>query len=395
MLKGKNIVLGVTGSISAYKACELVSRFKKLGANIDVIMTENATKFVSPVSFETLSQNAVVTDTFSRERPYQVEHIALAKKADILLIAPASANIIGKLANGIADDMLTSTVIATLAPIVICPAMNTNMYNNAIVTANMNRLREFGFRFVEPASGRLACGDTGKGKLADIDDIIDNVTNILLSSDELAGKRAIVTAGGTSEQIDRVRCITNHSTGKMGIAIADEVTRRGGKVTLIVGNIEARIPSTIDKVVRVKSTDEMYTAVMENLDSADYIIKSAAPSDYKVANYSDSKIKSPTLTLELTKNVDIAEAVGKVKGNKKLVVFSAETEDLIKNAKGKLIKKNADLVVANDVTASGAGFGVDTNIVSIIDREMCVKDYPIMTKTEVAKVIVDEMIKLK
>ena len=395
MLKDKNILLGITGSISAYKACDIVSRLVKLHANVNVIMTENATRFVQPITLETLSKHRVVVDTFDRSRPSEVEHIALAKSADIVLIAPATANIIGKIASGIADDMLTSTVIATLAPVVICPAMNTNMYSNAIVQSNIERLKTLGYTFVEPVSGVLACGDTGKGKLSQPEDIVDEVTDMLLREGDLEGKSVLITAGGTSERIDRVRCITNHSTGKMGIAIAREAERRGAHVTLIVGNITTPIPSTIIDVIHVESTDDMYHAVMAALPRADYIIKSAAPSDYRVKNYSDSKIKAEHLTLELEKNVDIAAEVGKVKGNKKLVVFSAETENLIDNAKAKLLKKNADLVVANDVTVSGAGFGVDTNVVSIIDRDMTVTNYPLMSKSEVAKVIIDKMIESK
>ena len=370
MLEGKNVVLGVTGSISAYKACDIVSRLRKAGASVNVIMTENAKKFVSPITFEALSSNAVVDDTFDRSRPEVVEHIALAKKADVILVAPASADIIGKISAGIADDMLTSTIVAATCPIVICPAMNTHMYTNRIVSDNMAMLRDYGFLFVEPDSGRLACGDTGKGKLRAPEEIVEYIENLLLSTSELKGKRVLITTGGTSEQIDRVRCITNHSTGKMGMALAREVVRRGGLVTLVVGNVTERVPVGVDKVVSVRSTEDMYHAVMDNMEDADYIIKSAAPSDYRVANYSDAKIKSDTLTLELVKNVDIAAAVGANKGNRKLVIFSAETDNLIEHAKAKLVKKNADLVVANNVTEKGAGFGVDTNIVSIITRDM-------------------------
>ncbi len=393
MLSGKNIVLGVTGGIACYKACDIVSRLVKLGACVDVIMTKNATEFVSPKTFESLSHRQVVVDTFQKIEKFEIEHISLAQKADLFLIAPATYNIIGKIANGIADDMLTTTIAAAKRAIkVICPAMNTNMYTNEICISNLKKLKELGFVQVQPISGRLACGDIGVGKMQEPDVIVKKVCELLCGKQDLTGKRVLITCGGTEEAIDSVRVITNHSSGKMGIAICKECKKRGAQVTLVAGKVSVKIPE-LDKVVVVSTTMQMYDAVLDNSKVADYVIMAAAPSDYRPKQVASNKIKSENLVLELVKNPDIAAAVGKNKKDTKLVIFSAETENLIENAKGKLAKKNADMVVANDVTKEGAGFNVDSNIVTIITKNS-VKDFDKMSKDDVAKIIVDNMLDL-
>lgn len=391
MLKGKNVVLGVTGGIACYKACEIVSSLVKLGATVDVIMTKNACEFVSPKTFESLSHRPVVVDTFERIKALEIGHISLAQKADLLLIAPCTYNVIGKLANGIADDMLTTTVAACKRAIkVICPAMNTNMYLNQVCQDNLKRLETLGFVEIAPISGRLACGDIGTGKMQEPEYIVEKVCEMLLPNQDLLGQNVLITCGGTEEAIDAVRVITNHSSGKMGVAIAKECKARGANVTLICGKVSVDIPK-MDSVVSVKTTEQMKDAVMQNYQANDYIIMAAAPSDYRPKVVSENKIKAETLTLELVKNPDIAKVVGEVKGDRKLVIFSAETTDLLENAKLKLKKKNADMVIANDVTKAGAGFNVDTNIISIIKGDK-VQNFDIMTKDKVAKVIVDNMI---
>ncbi len=393
MLSGKNIVLGVTGGIACYKACDIVSRLVKLGACVDVIMTKNATEFVSPKTFESLSHRQVVVDTFQKIEKFEIEHISLAQKADLFLIAPATYNIIGKIANGIADDMLTTTIAAAKRAIkVVCPAMNTNMYTNEVCINNLKKLKELGFVQVQPISGRLACGDIGVGKMQEPDVIVKKVCEFLCGKQDLAGKKVLITCGGTEEAIDAVRVITNHSSGKMGIAICKECKKRGAQVTLVAGKVSVKIPE-LDKVVGVSTTMQMYDAVLDNSKVADYVIMAAAPSDYRPKQVASNKIKSENLVLELVKNPDIAAAVGKNKMDTKLVIFSAETENLIENAKGKLAKKNADMVVANDVTKEGAGFNVDSNIVTIITKNS-VKDFDKMSKDDVAKIIVDNMLDL-
>ncbi|MBE5733069.1 MAG: bifunctional phosphopantothenoylcysteine decarboxylase/phosphopantothenate--cysteine ligase CoaBC [Clostridiales bacterium] len=387
-LKGKNVVIGVTGGIAVYKMCEVVSSLRKRGADVFVVMTKNATEFVSPLTFETLSNNRVVTDMFDRDREWEVEHISLAKKADIFVVAPATANFVGKFASGIADDFLTTTVMATKAPILLAPAMNTGMMTSPAYEKNESELKARGVNFIYGDSGFLACGDTGKGRLADPKSIVEAIEEILFPVRDLEGKTVMVTAGATREPVDPVRFITNRSSGKMGIAIANSALKRGANVLLIKGFTTVN-PDEGVEVINVETTAQMYDAVMNNLDKADIIIKSAAPADYRVKT-ADQKIKSETLTLEFIKNPDIAQAVGKVKGNKKLVVFSAETENLFENATKKLIKKNADMVVANDVTKQGAGFDVDTNIASFITKDG-VDELPIMTKTELADKILDKV----
>ena len=393
MLKDKTVVIGVSGGIAVYKTLDVISRLRKLGVNVNVIMTKSATEFVTPLSFQSLSQNYVVCDMFEDPKTWDVEHISLAKRADVFLIAPATANVIGKIANGIADDMLTTTVMATKAKVLIAPAMNTNMYANPIVQKNISTLKELGYNFVEPESGRLACGDTGKGKLASPETIVDEVVKLLSREQDLKGKSIIVTAGPTVESIDPMRYITNRSTGKMGYSIAKEAIERGADVTLITGPTNLTPPQNIKKIVKIESAKEMYDAVLDNLEQNDVVIKSAAVADYKPKHYSDKKIKKSEddLFIELDRNKDIAQEIGKIKNNKILVGFAAETNDLIENASLKIKKKNLDFIVANDLTKEGAGFGVDTNIVKIIDKEGNITEYPKMKKEEVANVILDKI----
>lgn len=393
MLKNKTVVIGVSGGIAVYKTLDVISRLRKLGVNVNVIMTKSATEFVTPLSFQSLSQNYVVCDMFEDPKTWDVEHVSLAKRADVFLIAPATANVIGKIANGIADDMLTTTVMATKAKVLIAPAMNTNMYENPILQRNINTLKELGYNFVEPESGRLACGDTGKGKLASPEIIVDEVVKLLSKEQDLKGKSIIVTAGPTVESIDPMRYITNRSTGKMGYSIAKEAIERGADVTLITGPTNLTPPQNLKKLVKIESAKDMYEAVLENLDGNDVVIKSAAVADYKPKNYSNKKIKKSDddLIIELDRNKDIAQEIGKIKNNKILVGFAAETNDLIQNASLKIKKKNLDFIVANDLTKEGAGFGVDTNIVKIIDKEGNITEYPKMKKEEVANIILDKI----
>ena len=393
MLSNFNVLLGVSGGIACYKACEVVSRLKKLNAGIDVVMTKHATEFVAPLTFETLSNRPVVSDMFSREREWEVEHIALAKKADLCIIAPATANIISKLAEGIADDMLTTTYLALKCPVIIAPAMNTNMYENPVIKANLDKLRKSGVIVIDSAEGRLACGDVGKGKMAEPIDIVAKAVEVLCPKRDYTGKRVLVTAGATRENIDGVRFITNRSSGKMGIEIAKAALKRGAEVVLVKGLVQVSVPSYISKVVAVESTEQMYEAVMANYKDCDVIIKAAAPSDYRPKKKITDKLKGEEITLELVKNPDIAKAVGKEKGERKLVVFCAETRELMESAMKKLADKNADMVVANDVTMQGAGFDSDTNIVTIAKKDGFLKSYPVMPKSQVADVILDEIYK--
>lgn len=391
-LKGKNIVVGVTGGIACYKACELVSSLVKAGANVDVIMTKNAERFVSRLTFETLTGNRAVSDMFDRNFVYDVEHISLAQKANLFVIAPATANIIAKINRGIADDMLSTTVMASRCPVIICPAMNDGMYVNVNFQENLADLKRKGYIIVDAAEGRLACGTVGKGRLADVSDILKEIEKQLFKSFDFAGKTIMVTAGATIEDIDGVRFISNHSSGKMGCEIARAAKERGANVILIAGKITAPAPAV--ERIDVLTTRQMRDAVMENLPRADIIIKAAAPSDYRVINRAKNKIKSDSLTLVLEKNPDIAHEVGEQKGDKKLVIFCAETENLMENALHKIRNKHADMIVANDVTKAGAGFNTDTNIVTIIDGKGDVEDLPIMSKYEVANIILDKLLKL-
>lgn len=395
MLKGKTIVLGVTGGISAYKSIDLVSRLKKLGADIHVIMTEAATKLVTPLSFQTLSQNVVVVDTFQNIKYWEVEHISLAQKADLFVVAPATANIIGKIANGIADDMLSTTIMATKAPKLIVPAMNTQMYLNPIVEGNMKKLRDLGYYLMQPESGHLACGDVGIGKLPSPMAIEQEIVSFFSKNMDLKEKKILITAGPTREPIDPVRYITNHSSGKMGYALAAQAQSRGAEVMLVSGPTSLEVPKGIE-YYPVTTAKEMYNKVMELYRSAHIIIKAAAVADYSPNEISNQKIKknSSEISLSLRKNFDIAYELGKVKENRILIGFAAETENLINNAKTKILKKNLDFIVANDLTQEGAGFRGDTNIVKIINKSGNTISLPKMSKEEVANTILDEAIKI-
>ena len=396
MLSNKTIIVGVTGGIAAYKVCDVVSKLKKLNANIHVIMTESACEFVKPMTFQTLSNNFVINDMFKEPKTWEVEHIELAKKADAFLIVPATANFIGKLAAGIADDMLTTTVMATRAPVIIAPAMNTNMYTNRIVQANMDKLGDLGYRFIDPASGRLACGDIGAGKLADVDDILAFIVDFFEKESEakdLAGRRIMISAGPTIEAIDPVRYITNRSSGKMGYAIAKRAVARGAQVTLVSGKTDLEVPEGLAKFISIESADDLYENLIREFDYNDVVIQSAAVADYKPKSYSDKKIKKKDsdLSIELCRNKDIAQELGKIKGDKVLVGFAAETNDVLENAAKKVKKKNLDFIVANDLTMQGAGFSTETNIVKIIEADGSIKEYPKLLKSEVGDIILDKV----
>jgi len=388
----KTVVIGVCGGIAAYKACELCSKLVKSGINVFVTMTKSATEFVRPLTFASLTHNPVVTDLF--EESGDIKHIELAQKADLFCIVPATANVIAKLASGIADDFLTTCALATLAPILIAPAMNTNMLNNPATQSNIEMLKSRGYSFVDSVAGMLACGIVGNGKLAKVDAIFEKIGQLLDTKKDYKGKTVLVTAGATSEPIDPVRTITNRSSGKMGISIADEAKSRGANVILIKGKTTVTVDQRLYNTITVSTTEQMFDAVKGQAANADYIIMAAAPSDYRVANFSDKKIKADKLSLQLQKNPDIAEWVGKHKKGK-LVIFAAETNDLIKNAKQKIVKKNADMAVANDITLEGAGFDADTNVVTIIDRAGKAESLPIKSKREIAKDILDRLIVLK
>lgn len=390
-----NVVLGVTGGIAVYKACDIVSRLKKNGVNVDVIMTKSAAEFVGPMTFQSLSNNRVVTDMFDTNFHWDIEHISLAKKADVFLIAPATANIIGKMANGIADDMLSTTVMATKAQIIIAPAMNTNMFENLAVQENIQKLKSRGVIFIEPVEGLLACNDVGKGKLEDPEKIVDITMHHLSKTDDLAGMNILITAGPTIEAIDPVRYITNRSSGKMGYSIAAEAIRRGAKVTLISGKTNEKVPYGVDSFIKIESSEDMYKAVISNIDKMDVIIKSAAVADYTPMEKSQSKIKKKDgdLKIELARTHDILFEVGKQKKPHQILVgFAAETDDVLENAKSKMQRKNLDFIVANDIKKEGAGFGVDTNIVNIIDKEGIITPLPMMKKMEVAEKLFDKIV---
>lgn len=393
-LDNKNIVLGVTGGIAAYKAADIVSRLKKLGAQVYVIMTESSTQFIQPLTFQSLSQNYVVTDMFEDPKTWDVEHIALAKRADLFLVAPATANIVGKVAHGIADDMLSTTIMATVAPVYFALAMNTKMYENPILQNNVKLLESYGYQFILPDSGRLACGDIGSGKLADPERIVECVLDYFHQEKRLSGKRVLITAGPTREAIDPVRYMTNQSSGKMGYAIAEQAICEGAEVILVTGPTQLTPPKGAS-VIQVESTEEMYQAVMSHLD-VDIVIKAAAPADYKPIQYSKEKIKKndETMTIEFSKNPDILKKVGELKTDQILVGFAAETQNLESYAMKKLKEKNLDLIVANDVSAEGAGFNIDTNIITIFDKNGQKYSYECMKKTEVAKVILDRIVEL-
>lgn len=392
----KTVVIGVTGGIAAYKALDIISSLKKENVNVHVIMTSNAAKFVSPLSFQTLSQNFVITDMFAEPKTIEVEHISLAKAADLFAVIPATANIIGKVACGIADDMLTTTIMATKSPVLFVPAMNTNMYNNPIVKENILKLKKTGYDFIEPDSGRLACGDIGIGKLADTNKITDIINMYLYSPKDFLGKNVLVTAGPTREDIDPVRFITNKSSGKMGYALARALRDRGANVTLISGPTNLEPPERIN-FIKVYSAEDMFNQVMEHFYENEIIIKSAAVADYSPENVSSIKIKKSDndLSIKLKRNRDILYELGKRKKNQILVGFAAETNDIIQNAQEKIKKKNLDMIVANDVTVKGSGFQCDTNTVKIIKSNGDIVSLPNMTKYEVAHKILDNIIDLE
>ncbi len=391
MIEGKNIVLGITGGIAAYKSAELTRELIKQGGKVHVVMTENATKFITPLTFQTLSGNPVYCDTFALTEDWEIGHISLAEKADTIIIAPATANVIGKIAAGIADDLLTTTVMATSAPVLICPAMNTHMYTNPIVEENMKKLAMLGYGIMEAEQGELACKTAGPGRLPAIADIVEEVERILTAKD-MTGQRVLVTAGPTNEPIDPVRYITNHSSGKMGYAIAVQARRRGADVVLISGPTALHVPGGLT-FVGVSNAREMRDRVMEHAEDATVIVKAAAVADYRPAVESATKLKKSreTMTLSLERNPDIIAELGAGKGNRVLVGFAMETEDLEKNARDKLRAKNMDFIVANNLSEEGAGFMHDTNMVTILYRDGSVEALPLMTKMEVAETVLDRI----
>lgn len=395
MLNGKTVVLGITGSIAAYKIANLASMLVKLNADVQVIMTKNATNFINPVTFETLTGNKCLVDTFDRNFQYSVEHVALAKKASIVMIAPASANVIGKLANGIADDMLTTTVMACKCRKLIAPAMNTNMFENPILQDNLKKLEHYGMEIVSPASGRLACGDVGAGKLPSEEVLLDYILKEIKHEKDLAGKTVLVTAGPTQEAIDPVRYITNHSSGKMGYAIARNAMERGARVILISG-VTAIAPPPFVEVVNIVSAADMYDAVMKYKDESDIIIKSAAVADYTPITVADEKIKKKDddMSIPLGRTKDILKELGATKREGQIICgFSMETENLIENSRAKLDKKNVDMIAANSLRVEGAGFGTDTNVITLITRDDTT-ELPIMSKDEAAGKILDKIIEM-
>ena len=396
-LTGKEIVLGVTGGIAAYKSAEIVSRLRHSGANVHVIMTRNATEFITPLTFQTLSANPVVTDTFAAPEYWNVEHVALAKLADIFVVAPATANILAKMATGIADDMLSTTLLATKAPILVAPAMNTGMWTAQATQKNVKVLKERGVRMIGPESGILACGDQGAGRMSEPETIVGEICRILARKEDFAGKKILITAGATRERLDPVRFITNDSSGKMGFAIAEAARDRGAEVTVIRGSVTAEIPAGV-RMIPIESASELYDAMMQEAPEQDVIIQAAAVSDYRPAEQKDRKIKKESgsdLTLILTENPDIAKAVGEQKKpGQTLVGFAAETDNLRKNAKSKLEKKKLDMIVANDVTKPGAGFNVDTNIAVLITSDGSTEE-PLQTKRQLAERILDKVLEIR
>lgn len=397
-LTGKSVVLGVTGGIAAYKACEVVSRLRKMGAEVYVIMTKAATEFVQPLTFETLSNHPVVTDTFARPATWEVEHIALAKRADVFVIAPATANILAKMAHGIADDMLSTTVLATKAPVLVAPAMNTGMWTAAVTRENCAVLQQRGVQFVGPDAGFLACGDTGAGRMSEPSAIVEAIAALLCPVRDMAGLRVLVTAGATRERLDPVRYMTNDSSGKMGFAVAEAAARRGAQVTVVAGSVTAAMPAGCE-VVRVESTPELYEEVTARAPEMDVVIQAAAPADYRFAVTYPEKHKKAhdgqPFVVELVENPDIAAAVGAAKRpGQTLVGFAAETENLLANAQKKLVKKNLDLIVANDVSQPGAGFNVDTNIATLVTAEG-MTECPLRTKKELAGDILDKVLEIR
>lgn len=391
MFKGKNIILGVTSSIAAYKSANVASALVKKGCNVNVLMTENATNFINPLTFEELTKHKCIIDTFDRNVQYNVAHISLAVSADAFIIAPASANVIGKIANGIADDMLTTTVMACKCPVIISPAMNTNMYENPIVQDNLAKLERFGYIIVPPAEGRLACGTIGKGKMPDEQVLLDYLERALSDKQDFKGKRVLVTAGPTQESIDPVRYITNHSSGKMGYAVARQAMLRGAEVTLVSGKVNLP-PVPFVKMIYITTAEDMYNAVTAEFENTDIVIKAAAVADFRPKRIADDKLKKAdgmdSIELEPTK--DILKELGKNKKNRFICGFSMETKNMTENSRKKLENKNLDMIVCNNLKVEGAGFQGDTNVVTVIDKTN-ITELGIMSKIEVADKILDRI----
>lgn len=396
MLKGKTVVLGVTGSIAAYKMANVASMLVKLHADVHVIMTQNACQFITPVTFETLTGNKCMVDTFDRNFQFHVAHVSIAKKADVVLVAPASANVIGKLANGIADDMLTTTVMACTCKVIVAPAMNTNMYHNPIVQDNLKKLAGYGYEIIAPAKGMLACRDEGDGKMPSEDVLVNHILREIAYEKDLAGMKVIVTAGPTQESVDPVRYITNHSTGKMGYELAKAAMLRGAEVTLVSGVTSLAKPMFID-YVQVRSAGDMFEAMKERFLDNDIIIKAAAVADYTPSTYNEEKTKKKDddMSIPLTRTQDILKYMGEHRREGQFYCgFSMETQNMLENSRVKLIKKNIDMVVANNLKVAGSGFGTDTNVVTMISKEEEI-ELELLTKEEVAHKILDQILKLK
>lgn len=394
ILKGKTVTLGVSGGIAAYKSASLASMLIKSGAKVHVIMTEHATNFIHPITFETLTRQKCLTDTFDRNFEFNVEHVELAKAADVIMIAPATANVIAKAAHGIADDMLTTTLLACKCPKIIVPAMNTRMYENPITQDNMSTLKKYGMEVVAPATGYLACGDTGAGKMPEPEILFEHIVRAIAYPKDMEGKKVLVTAGPTQEKIDPVRYISNHSTGKMGYAIARQCMLRGAQVTLVSGKTNLKPPMFVE-VVSVISAKDMYEAVIERSDRMDIIIKAAAVADYRPANVSEEKMKKTggELSIELERTQDILQHLGTHKKEGQFLCgFSMETQNMLENSRKKLEKKNLDMIAANNLKVEGAGFGTDTNIITLITKDM-EKELEIMTKAAAADEILDEIMR--
>ena len=395
MLKGKTVLLGITGSIAAYKIAYLASALHKLHADVHVLMTENATNFINPITFETLTGNKCLVDTFDRNFQFQVEHVSIAKKADVVMIAPASANVIGKLANGLADDMLTTTVMACRCQKILAPAMNTAMYENPVVQDNIRKLQTYGYEVITPASGYLACGDTGAGKMPEPETLLEYILKEAAFQKDLAGKKLLVTAGPTQEAIDPVRCLTNHSSGKMGYAIAKMAMLRGAEVTLVSGPTAIEPPLFV-KVVPVTSARDMFEAVTGLSDEQDIIIKAAAVADYRPKQVSEDKVKKKDdqVSIELERTDDILKYLGQHKKQGQFLCgFSMETRDMLRNSRAKLEKKNLDMVAANNLKVEGAGFQGDTNVLTLITQDEEVS-LPLMSKEDAAGKILDKILLL-
>lgn len=394
MLKGKTVLLGVTGGIACYKSANLASALVKQGANVQVVMTRNATEFIGPHTFESLTGNRVSVDTFDRNYQFQVEHIALADQADLVLVAPATANVLAKLAHGLADDMLTTTILACNCPKIAAPAMNTKMYENPVTQDNLDILRKYGWEIVEPASGRLACGAVGKGKMPEPEDLLECVLHALSHEKDMTDLKVLVTAGPTREALDPVRYLTNHSTGKMGYAIAKAAAARGAEVTLVSGPVNLKKPPYME-VVDIVSAQDMFEAVTSRAPEQDIIIKAAAVADYRPANLAEDKIKKSgndsDLSLPLSRTSDILAWLGQYRSpGQFLCGFSMETRDMVENSKQKLEKKHIDLIAANNLKQEGAGFGVDTNLLTLISPDGA-KELPLMSKEEAAHALLDEI----